>query len=333
MIIKDKSKNIQHASSAQAKAGIKQELDVAFYLRRAFKDHEKVFVFNDLKFSHKQETAQIDHLILYPYGFALIESKSITGEVKVNGQEEWARSYNSVWKGMPSPIKQVELQQQLFRELLFEHRSEMLGKVLFMSQAFGGRCWDNLCAISSNAIIDRDNMPSKISKQLVKSEFIVEKLNGLMKLRNKFINPINGRPSFSELEMDNICRFILSQDITNKPYDIEKSLPKNSAEDIASVVKEIEVRKAPRDLEDDLKVTPLSLKPLQLICKKCGLGPKLKASYGKYGYFTTCSNCSVNTSMKQSCPTCESKKIQVSKKGDVYTLNCLDCQLTTSLII
>ena len=70
MIIKDK--NIQHANSAQAKAGIKQELDVAFYLRRAFKDHEQVFVFNDLKFSHKQETAQIVTLVTpLPFGMYL----------------------------------------------------------------------------------------------------------------------------------------------------------------------------------------------------------------------------------------------------------------------
>ena len=111
MIFKDKS--VKTVNSITAKAGLKQELDVAFFLRRAFKNHQQVYVINDYKFTFNNETAQIDHLVIYPYGFVLIESKSITGEVKVNELGEWARSYDNKWSGMPSPIKQVELQQKL----------------------------------------------------------------------------------------------------------------------------------------------------------------------------------------------------------------------------
>ena len=114
MIIKNKettsSKHVRQI------AGEKQEQDVAFFLRRAYKDDPKVYVFNDLRFEYNDEVAQIDHLILYPYGFVLIESKSITGEVKVNKEQEWTRSYNKQWSGMRSPIKQVELQEKLLLE-------------------------------------------------------------------------------------------------------------------------------------------------------------------------------------------------------------------------
>ena len=84
MILKDKT--FQNAVSPKAKAGQKQEQDVAYFLRRAFKDHKEVFVINDFKFTHNNETAQIDHLIVYTFGFILIESKSIKGEVKVNNK-------------------------------------------------------------------------------------------------------------------------------------------------------------------------------------------------------------------------------------------------------
>lgn len=53
MILKDKI--LTTSNSAKIQAGQKQELDVAFYLRRAFKDHPQVFVFNDLKFKHNDE--------------------------------------------------------------------------------------------------------------------------------------------------------------------------------------------------------------------------------------------------------------------------------------
>jgi hypothetical protein len=71
-----KTKQAQAAYTPQTKAGLKQEQDVAFFLRRAFKDHPQVLVINDFKFRFNDETAQIDHLIVYSYGFILIESKS-----------------------------------------------------------------------------------------------------------------------------------------------------------------------------------------------------------------------------------------------------------------
>ncbi len=354
MIIKDKA--AKSGTSAKEKAGIKQELDVAFYLRRAFKDHEQVFVFNDLKFRHNQETAQIDHLVFYPYGFVLIESKSITGEVKVNVEEEWTRSYNGKWQGMPSPIKQVELQQRLFREMLFEHKAELLGNNLgLMQEGFGGRCWNNLCAVSSNAIIDREVMPNKISKQIVKSEFLVEKLNSILKLRNAVFNAINildTRPKFTQSEMATICKFILSQDVVEKAS--RKITPQlstapnfNIAADktpsalSTSVLKNDAVWQAPTDKEapkleaaaSPPSSLPSPIKKLQLTCKKCGLGPKLTASYGKYGYYIVCDNCSGNTSMKQSCPSCKSKKTKVSKKREIYTLNCQECEVAIGLVV
>ncbi len=190
-----KTKQLQNSKSPQAIAGQKQEQDVAFFLRRAYKDNPQVLVINDFKFTFNDETAQIDHLIIYPYGFVLIESKSIKGHVKVNKQGEWTRSYSSrsstgkgnQWQGMPSPIKQVELQQALLKALLRAHKSQILGKLLgIKQQGFNMRCWDHLCAISSDAVIDRKNIPSDISNKLVKSEFLVEKLDKLMNIKNRF---------------------------------------------------------------------------------------------------------------------------------------------------
>lgn len=73
MILKIKSP--QNAKSAQAIAGQQQEHNVAFFLRRAYKDNPEVLVINDFKFRFNDETAQIDHLLVYPYGFVLLESK------------------------------------------------------------------------------------------------------------------------------------------------------------------------------------------------------------------------------------------------------------------
>lgn len=310
MILKDKT--LQNAVSPTAKAGQKQEQDVAFFLRRAFKDHKQVFVINDFKFTHNNETAQIDHLIVYTYGFVLIESKSIKGEVQVNKQGEWARSIGEKWTGMPSPIKQVELQQKLLRELLHHHREGILSKLFgIRQQSFGKRCWHNLCAVSSNAIIERDSMPKEISNQITKSEFLVEKLNEIMKIKSAIlhaINPFEVRPDFSDEELESITSFLMSQLSSN---NIKEEPLKVVATEKATIVTDI-------------------LPKLQ--CKSCGEKADYSARHGRYGYFIKCNKCENNTAMKIPCVSCNSKNTKVSKKKETYTLNCTSCDASVVLI-
>ncbi|WP_448546984.1 NERD domain-containing protein [Thalassotalea fusca] len=302
MILKDKQ--LINAKTPTSIAGQQQEQDVAFYLRRAFKDHEQVLVINDFSFSHNDENAQIDHLIIYPFGFILIESKSISGEVKVNKFGEWTRSIGKKWTGMPSPIKQVELQQKLFREYLYEHRASILPKLFgIRQQSFGMRCWHNLCAVSSNSIIERESMPKAISNQIVKSEFLADKVNSLMNLKNKVVSTLtfDTRPDFSRSELDSISSFLLGS-IQPAPNVKTKDSPKTGP------------------LESNIK------------CKKCGESIKLSAQYGRYGYYVNCSECDTNTSMKTTCPHCQSANTKVAKRKSNYSLNCFDCSNSTLII-
>ena len=313
MILKDKT--LQNAVSPTAKAGQKQEQDVAFFLRRAFKDHKQVYVINDFKFTHNAETAQIDHLIVYPYGFVLIESKSIKGEVKVNNLGEWTRSLGNKWSGMASPIKQVELQQKLLREMLHANRETVLGKLFGLKQqSFEMRCWNNVCAVSSNAVIDRGSMPGEISKQLVKTEFLVDKLNELMKLRSKMVSALifDTRPDFNDEELKSITSFLMSQLDSN---NIEKEVIKKQIVKPEASVEKVKV------------ITDAVLQ-----CKSCGERTDYSAQHGRYGYFIKCNKCDTNTAMKMPCPSCSCNNTKVSKKKESYTLNCDDCKQGTLLI-
>lgn len=307
VILKDKT--IKNAVSPTEKAGQKQEQDVAFVLRRAFKEHKQVYVINDFKFTFNDETAQIDHLIVYPYGFVLIESKSIKGEIKVNDLGEWTRSLNNKWSGMASPIKQVELQQKLLREMLHENRETILSKLLgIKQQSFGMRCWDNVCAVSSNSVIDRDSMPNEVSKDLVKTEFLVDKLNNIMNLPSNFIKVVNifdTRPSFSNEDLTSITSFLISQAGS-------RSIEKNKA----------------KTKQTQVKVTNDAI----LKCKKCGEKSDYSTQNGRYGYFIKCNKCDTNTTMKTPCLKCESKNTKVSKKKELYTLNCIDCNASIKLL-
>lgn len=326
MIIKDKV--IISSSSPRIKAGQKQELDVAFYLRRAFKDHDQVFVFNDIKLTYNNETAQIDHLIVHTFGFILIESKSITGEVTVNKYEEWSRSYHGKWNGMASPIKQVELQKDLLKKILRDHDSELLNKVLGiekLQKGFGGRQWEHICAISSNAIINREDAPKPIAKKLVKSEFIVDTVIKMMNLSSSKPNPftffkVGSMPWFNEDEIIKICDFILKKGTAAEKVPEEQLL-------VAIESPQIKI-----DTDVVTKVNSKENAVLELKCKKCNTQDSLEPCWGKFGYYVKCSFCCINTPMKTPCTSCNSKKTKVNKKREVYTLTCQDCESSSQLI-
>jgi hypothetical protein len=325
MIVKDR-KDIEASNQFEA-AGIRQENSIAFYLRRAFKMHEEVFVFHDLNITYGGEFAQIDHLILYRYGFIIIESKSISGEVKVNAEGEWSRSYQGKWKGISSPLKQVELQADLLKKLLNENAKNILGKILFntLQCRFGGRSWDFLCAVSSNSIISRDQAPKDIADKMVKSEFVTEKIIEIMNLPKNIIEKaksiMDERVAFSVDELANICKFLLAVD--NETLKLKAAKNKNiqSTKRVAEPVKDTPLKPDPYavDKADD------SSRAIR--CKKCGTTSNLEGKSGKYGYYVHCEQCGSNTSMKNDCSFCGSGNVRIRKSGAEFFACCQDCDV------
>lgn len=289
---------------------------------------------NDFKFSFNDEVAQIDHLIVYPYGFVLIESKSIKGQVKVNQQGEWSRSFNQKWSGIPSPIKQVELQQLLLKELLKHHKVEILGKMLGIQQGFNGRRWDHLCVVSSDAVIDRKTMPKNVSQKLVKSEFLVDKLKEIMNIKNRLVRLVNiadTRPYFNQAELDSIGYFIISQHLDgNKQISSDNPTTLEPQQTLTSGA--IHSLEQPPAENSQLTSKLAAVTQFRMSCKHCGESNNYIPMYGKFGYYIKCNQCTKNTPMKQACPRCESPNTRVQKRQETYTLNCQDCGFSQQIV-
>ena len=58
-------------SSKTHVAGRRAEEQMAFYLKRAFEQDDKVRVFNNVRLETGDDAAQIDHLVLHSHGFVL----------------------------------------------------------------------------------------------------------------------------------------------------------------------------------------------------------------------------------------------------------------------
>ena len=312
MILKEKEGPA--GQDERTKAGHQQEKDVAFYLRRQFGDDESILVINDLRIQHNGEHAQIDHFVVHPFGFVIIESKSIHGEVNVNRQGEWSRSYRGEWFGMPSPVRQAELQEDLVKDLLRQNVEKFLGKMLGVQMKVGGRDWQTICAVSSSAILHRDDMPRAIADKVVKSEFVAKKIRELVGSWAE--SWVKAKPRFSQKEIEDIGQFLLER---HQPQTAQASAPRESTSP------QVKPRQKPEPRNDKPTAQPDKTDKTALACKQCGETANLTGQYGKYGYYVRCGTCGTNTSMKTPCPACQSRKVRVTKSGPTYTSNCQDC--------
>lgn len=302
-------------------AGQKHEATVDYYLQRELSDLPSVRVFHDVRIEHGGFKAQIDHLVLYPRGFVLIESKSIYGSVKVNANGEWQRSYQSQWMGIPSPIQQLLLQKKTLKKLLASKQHKLLRKILGVQGKFGGRQYHCLVAVSSSAMLDRSNMPKDVSENVFKAEFIADRVREICKPPLSNINRI-GEPNFTDQEMANLRAFLAS---------FERA-PATPPIPISTTVER-------KRIEPTLPDEPIALVDADkhscssnaVPCKHCGC-INTAPYYGRHGYYVSCRGCNKNTAMKKPCPQCQSNSTRVQKRGDTYSLVCQENGHMTVLI-
>jgi hypothetical protein len=303
MIYKNIDKKVK--TNKFIKAGDESEKQMAFYLKRAFQNEEKIIVLNDLRIIIDGEVAQIDHLVVHAFGFIIIESKSVTSEVSINKYDEWCRIYNNQKKGMPSPIKQAERQIEILKELLDNHAHEIFKENFFnklLKPKFSNYNFDIFIAISDNGMIERENETQ--FDNIVKAEQITGKIKNLVKhyyMEN--INPLRMVPhQESKVTLiERTAKFLAekhqSLSIQEENLEKEKIVIEQSAEPI--------IIKKKRVTQEE--------KPPQITCSKCQ-SLNIEIQYGKYGYYFKCLSCDGNTALKLKCKDSKCKpKLQKRK--------------------
>lgn len=213
MIVKELDPLAPHANK-QVQAGHRAEEQMAFYLRRAFGEDPKIKVLNGLRLERRGEVAQTDHLLISTHGFILIESKSVTTQIRVNEQGEWSRQVGSVWQGMPSPLLQVERQAELLKTLLNDHVDQFFRKVLTLQLTFASVPFDGLVAISDIGVIQR---PSGFAtQQVLKADQITKRIQEMHAAYRRAsslfsFNVRDAGAEFSDRNVTNLAEFLLQQ--------------------------------------------------------------------------------------------------------------------------
>lgn len=262
MIAKDLDPLNDSELSPMEAAGRLAEEQMAFYLKQRFHDDPSVHVINDLRLDIGGIFTQIDHLVLCAQGFIAIESKSVTTEVSVNERGEWARLYDGDWKGMASPVVQVEEQLRRLLGHLTDNAPALLKKIVVLQKQFGGMGAESFVAISNNGRVTRPSTPD--FPQVLKADQASQAVADLLKRWRKqsgvgywLVRASEGVISMDEAELQAVRAFLLARHVPRSPAPPEPSqalpepvvsqvlaLPTDSAAEVQSKQAQAAVREA-----------------------------------------------------------------------------------------
>ena len=340
------------------RAGDDAERQMAHYLHRAFRQDPEVHVLHDLRLEDREQpeqdgspgVCQIDHLIVHRFGMFIIESKSVTEEVRVrpdgSGGDEWSRVSGGKETGMPSPIRQAIRQSEFLRTVLRRHREELLGrapvglrtitKVVMGTDQRGFKHVpiQLVVAISDSGKIQRVDgwqAPHKPFRVFVtKADLVPEKIGQEIERHRKSASLLNIKPageyglwSMEAQEAAGVAEFLAARHVERSSTSSVRSsrtVPGHS-------------RRPSRDKSSptklDIRSTKSAVDTVDAACKHCG-AKDLTARSGRYGYHWRCGTCGKNTKIPEVCSACGTRGqrgtgVRIRKMGANYFRDCEAC--------
>lgn len=281
-------------------AGHRAEEQMAFYLRRFFANSPDVDVLNHLRIELGGEVAQMDHLVIHPYGFIIVESKSVTGSVQIKDDGQWIRWYEKKPSGMQSPLTQARMQGMLLKELL---SSKVQQKGFFDQVPV-----DVLVAISDQGTIQWPQTGALA--EVCKADQVPER----------------------------IAQWLTRFDLKAKSGSATGVLPAGHRQRIAQFLLAVHQPFAAGSAERIEKTNPVATQAPQMpvkgelpkvACGKCGKSDGLEIRYGKGSYYFHCAACEGNTRLSFSCPKC-GQDGRLSKRGLQFFAECHACDASVS---
>ncbi len=338
------------STDPRQRAGDAAERQMAHYLHRTFNDDPNVCVLHGLRIEDPEQpeqngapgVCQIDHLLLHRWGVFIVESKSVSQEVRVRpdgtGGDEWSRVWNGREVGMPSPIRQAKRQAELLRGLLLRYQTRLLGR-----KALGQRTLSKILTGSDQrrfkhipmqlaiAVSDRGTIkrldgwtePKKpFHVYVTKADLVPDKIRREIKRHRRgaritSINPMNeyGLWNMKEDEVVSVAEFLADRHSDQAtPHSSTSSQP----------------RKGPVRKTLPENPTQQASPSVQPSCKHCE-SSKLNARWGKFGYYWKCVECRKNTKMPVACSACSAEGsrsntvVKIRKAGPEYFRECAAC--------
>ena len=294
-------------------AGRKAEEQMAFYLRRFFGVSTDVDVLNYLRIDLNGEVAQMDHLVLHPFGLLIVESKSVSDGVQIMDDGQWMRWFNGKPSGMASPITQAQLQGKLLKALL-EKTVKQKGffeqvrlDVLVAISDSGTITWPKSGALPE--VCKADQVPDRINNR-------IEQFRKLRKEPDVLTGDQRRVIADFLLKVHKPLERIIT--LANPQHKVEEPRPEYKVTPASPAIK-TPVINWRREVKAASKPSMFPTK----CCKHCQ-STRLEARSGQYGYYFYCRDCTKNTPIKFACMACGGEG-KIRKQGDSFFAECKAC--------
>ena len=294
-------------------AGRKAEERMAFYLRRFFGVSADVDVLNYLRIDLNGEVAQMDHLVLHPFGLLIVESKSVSDGVQITDDGQWMRWFNRKPSGMAPPITQAQLQGRLLKELL-EKKVKQKGffdqirlDVLVAISDGGTITWPKSGALPE--VCKADQVPDRINNRIEQFRKLRKEPDILTSEHRRVIADFLLK---THKPLERSTTYAAPQHKVQEPTPEYKVMPENSISKIPDINWGREAK----------AVSKPAMFPTKC-CKHCQ-STRLEARPGRYGYYFSCRDCTKNTPIKFACMACGGEG-KIRKQGNNFFAECKVC--------
>ena len=297
-------------------AGRKAEEQMAFYLRRFYASSVDVDALNYLRIDLNGEVAQMDHLVLHPFGLLIVESKSVSDGVQITDDGQWMRWFNKKPSGMPSPITQAQLQGRLLKELLEKTVKQkgffdQIGLDVLVAISDGGTItWPKSGALPE--VCKADQVPDRINHRIDQFRKLRKEPDVLTGDHRRSIADFLLLAHKPLKLMDRFANHVAPQ------YRVEEPRPEYKVS-LANPIKTVPVA----EIGKESKAVSLAATLFKKCCKHCQ-STRLDVKSGQYGYYFSCLNCTKNTPIKFACAECGAEG-RIRKQGDKFFAECKAC--------
>jgi len=309
-----------------AKAGYRAEVTMAHYLKRYFKESTDIHVLNSIRIEHDNDAAQMDHLVIHPFGMIIVESKSVHGKLQIKDDGQWIRRYSDYSKGMASPITQAKLQGNFLRSVL--------NKAAKPEGFFNKMPIDILVSISDEGEIWWP--PSGKLDEVWKADQICDRIEALIVESSRLAE---GKPflvsSHASKLSEYLCKVhkpLIKQESKGEAGKVieQEQKPKTKgfvkyAKAFEDKFKEIASAAIPKGFDVKMQKEPSQQgKAVRAgkLCRFCG-SFNLEIKYG-HSYYFHCHDCTKSTPIHSICPSCNNLE-KLRKQGKQYFVECVRC--------
>lgn len=239
--------------------GLQGEKEIAFELKNA---NIGMYVLHDVTLSYEDLKAQIDYVIVTKGYTYLVECKNLLGDITVDNQGQFMRSYEvkgkKIKEGIYSPYTQAVRHKEILKKRWLSKRNKL--QVMLWEKSFENMWYKPLVVLSnSKCLLNTKYAPNDVKKNTIRVDQLVSYIK-------RDLERYDHDMYSSKKNMVELAESFLKDNEEMEYYDIASRYQND-----------IESNKEKKVVEENVKV-----------CPKCG--GKLVERKGQYGEFYGCSN-------------------------------------------